>query len=222
MSAHVVHLVRGASSQDAYWSIIGILSSGRLVAQNSFGIAKSSAPVAASQRAVCFSEAPVEMLDRIARRRVPEGPRGWHGIGFTKEFMVERGGGPILYAYDGSPQSDAIRSMMRMALASPQPDKHPIWQLTPFIDSPGPYGGGAYFFEWEREWRHQGDLVFSPEDVAFLIMPEDYHEAARGFFEGAYYENTGPAYFCPYLDINWSRDRCLQELRRGSRPPGRR
>jgi hypothetical protein len=112
--------------------------------------------------------------------------------------------------------------MMRAALSVPKPSEHPIWKLTPFVDSPGSYGAGSYFFEWEREWRHVDDLAFSPKNVAFLIMPEDYHNAARGFFEEAHYEDTGPAYFCPYVDINWSRERCLNELKKGWSMPKRR
>ena len=103
---------------------------------------------------------------------------------------------------------------MSRALLSREPERDPIWALTPFIDFTGRHG--SYFFEWEREWRHVGNLIFYPEDVAFLIMPEEFHESAVDFFKEIRRENTGPAYFCPYIDANWSRERCAAALRAGS------
>ena len=77
-----------------------------------------------------------------------------------------------------------------------------IWKITPFIDAPGKYGKEerSYFFDWEREWRHVGPFSFRPEDVAFLLIPQEFHELARSFFEDCLYEHTGPSYLCPYVD----------------------
>jgi hypothetical protein len=91
----------------------------------------------------------------------------------------------------------------------------PIWRLTPLIDVPGAYKS-QYYFEWEREWRHVGDFSFDTGDVAFLVMPETFHKAARHFFAEAYTANIGPAYFCPFLDITWPRERILCALASGS------
>ncbi|CAA2136897.1 hypothetical protein [Methylobacterium bullatum] len=220
MSGHVVHVVRGASAREAYDNIISILADGRLEARNPFGAARGIAPDPAGQRCVCLSEMPVDQLGRIIARRLPPDRSAWHGIAFTKAFLAARGGGPILYAYDGTPQAQAMRALMRDAGRLPAPRLHPIWDLAPFVDLPG--RGGTYLFEWEREWRHVGDLRFSPEDVAFLLMPEEYHEAAWGFFEDARRENVGPAYFCPYLDATWPRQRWERALRERRGAPSRR
>jgi hypothetical protein len=77
--------------------------------------------------------------------------------------------------------------------------------VTPFIDAPGVYFHGSYFFEWEREWRKVGDFKFSTDDVAFLIIPEHQHQAAAAFFANARVENSGPAYDCPFIDAHWKR-----------------
>jgi hypothetical protein len=100
-----------------------------------------------------------------------------------------------------------------MAQASGYPSAS-IWSLTPLIDAPGSYGKIDYQFDWEREWRHVGPLSFTPEDVAFLLIPEELHSAAYGFFEEAQAQNLGPAYFCPYVDPLWSRDRILGALKK--------
>ena len=58
---------------------------------------------------------------------------------------------------------------------------------------------------------------FRPEDVSFLLIPEELHAAARHFFEGHLRENTGPAYLCTYVDPMWDRERILAVFAKGSR-----
>ena len=61
-----------------------------------------------------------------------------------------------------------------------------------------------------------GDLEFGPDDVAFLFLPAELHQAARSFFQDAIHEHTGPGYLCPYLDPLWS-DETLQVVFSDSR-----
>jgi len=209
MSDFVVHFTKaseGPRPKTPYDNIISILSMGRLQARNPFGLARNTAPAPESQCAVCFSETPLHQLSRLAGRRGP------YGIGFTKDFLIARGGGPVLYAYAGTPHARALQKLVDDARALPNPTVSLIWRVTPFVDLPGDYGGRSYRFEWEREWRHVGNLDFQPDDVAFLIIPEDLHEAARGFFEHARDENLGPAYLCPYIDPGWDRRRVRSAL----------
>jgi hypothetical protein len=160
-------------------------------------MAKSSAPAETYQNTACSSEVPLHLLRRLADRR------GQFGIGFTKEFMIARGAGPIFYACQGTQHANAL-----LRRAQEKTDIFdPIFNVTPFVDMPGTYGGRHYNFEWEREWRHRGHFRFRPEDVAFLIIPEHLHQRAWGFFETAQTENTGPVYFCPYIDPLWGLDR---------------
>ena len=137
-------------------------------------------------------------------------------FGFSKIFVMERGGGPVLYAYAGA---QAARELVQRALTGETPADNPIWRLTPFIDAPGDYGNSSYYFEWEREWRHVGNFSFDSNEVAFLILPEGLHEAARNFFAKAYIEHTGPAYFYPFLDLTWPRERVDSTLAAGSIAP---
>ncbi|GMU22601.1 MAG: hypothetical protein AMXMBFR13_26860 [Phycisphaerae bacterium] len=208
MSDYVVHFTKatetdGKSEYDNMMSIYGsqVLAPGR-----SFGIGRKHAPDPNSQFAVCFSEIPLHHLKRLAERRGP------YGIGFTKALARSRGAEPIWYLEKGNPTVEAVRALMNRALCSPDPTGDPIWLLTPFIDSPGEYPTGVYRFEWEREWRYSGRFEFDEKDVAFLIIPEDLHSAARSFFESAEYQNLGPAYLCPYIDPQWDRERVLAAL----------
>jgi len=200
MSDYVVHFTRDYHGRSAYDNMLGILSAGMLRAGNAFGIARQRAPYA-SQRAVCFSEIPMHLVSRLAARR------GEYGIGFTKVFLLERGGGPVWYVERDGRAAKALGRLMAFAQSGDPAVAASMWTITPFVDAPGDYANGTYRFEWEREWRHVGDLSFSVTDPAFLVIPERLHGAARVFFGNARAENTGPCYECPFLDPRWDRDR---------------
>lgn len=204
MSNFVVHFTKATEYGDDYCSIMGIYSQQLIFAENRFGIGKDKAPHESEQRAVCFSEIPPGHWDRLVKRRHTK-----FGLAFTKEFIQSRGGSPVWYAWKGSPVHQTLEHMMSLADGNPSA---PIWKLTPFIDAPGSYGNSDYRFDWEREWRHLGSLSFDPEDVAFLLIPEELHSAAYDFFDGAKTEKLGPTYICPYVDPLWSRERILKTL----------
>ena len=204
MSSYLVHFTRGGESNNDYISMMGILSSGTLKADKGFGIGRKRAPSSCPQKAVCLSEIPPGHWHRLEQRRATK-----YGIGFKKEFILSRGGAPIWYAWRDTAHYKALHEMM---LRAADDASDPIWQLTPMIDAPGLYRNTPYIFDWEREWRHIGSLRFKPSDVAFLLIPEDLHEAASGFFQTALDDHLGPAYFCPYLDPAWDRDKIASAL----------
>ncbi|MEL7738169.1 abortive infection system antitoxin AbiGi family protein [Citromicrobium bathyomarinum] len=200
MSKYVVRFAKEAPPKTAYDNAISILFEQRIIAANAFGAGRHLAP---ARKSVCFSEVPLHHLQRLAD------VRGQHGIGFRKEYLVQRGGGPILYAYKDTKQALAINAM---AHAAENNADSPVWDLAAFVDLPGTYGKSKYLFEWEREWRHVGDLHFSETDPAFLIIPEKLHEAAEGFFHSAKVDNLGPSYDCPFIDPYWDEERIANAL----------
>lgn len=204
MSNYVVHFTSGGPEVDDCSTMMCIYSSRQLIPGHRYGIGRSYAPLSSEQRAVCFSEIPPGQWNRLVERRGTK-----YGLAFSKQFIISQGGGPIWYAWKDTPHWQALQTMMDDA--SSDPDAL-VWRITPMIDAPGTYRGQDYEFEWEREWRHVGPLSFEPEDVAFLLIPEELHSAARGFFEDAYHENLGPAYFCPYVDLSWNRERIIEAL----------
>lgn len=201
MSPYVVHFAKEGHGHSAYLNALSILSSQRIEARSKFGAGRLLPP---ARKSVCFSEVPLHHLQRIAKER------GEHGIGFRKELIVARGGGPILYAYKDSAHAHAIRSMTEDQKHDPS---HPIWSLAPFVDLPGVYGYATYLFEWEREWRIVGDFAFDPAEAAFLIIPEGLHSLARSFFDDAEAENVGPNYKCKFIDPYWSEERVAAALK---------
>ncbi|QOZ07512.1 abortive infection system antitoxin AbiGi family protein [Bradyrhizobium sp. CCBAU 51765] len=195
MSDYVVHFARDYEQKSAYENVLSILASRVIKAKNPFGLVREKAPDPKSQRVVCFSEIPLHRLRRLAEARSE------YGVVFRKDFVIHRGANPIMYAYKDHDVTAALKKIAKGAKKDPD---HPIWTITPFVDAPGKYGNSTYFFEWEREWRKIGHFKFSEDDVAFLIIPESSHKAARGFFDNAKIENLGPCYDCPFIDPFWS------------------
>jgi len=208
-SEFVTHFTKPTQFGSAYQNQISICSSRQLIAANPFGIGRNKSPNTASQQCVCFSEVPLHCLTRIAQRR------SRYGIGFKKEFVRSKGAMPIWYVEKDSSQHLSIQKLMSEAQMNPLLGAHAIWNLTPFIDVPGNHPTGSYRFEWEREWRCVGDFAFSELDVAFLVIPEDLHLSACGFFREARDANTGPFYGCPYIDSNWDAVRVAHAVREG-------
>ena len=207
MSEYVVHFTKDGQ-RPAYDQMMSILSSRRLEAGGPFGIARGLGGPNFTQRSVCFSEVPLDRLDRLVERR------SRYGIGFIQEALLAAGGGRVWYVNKDTALADAVQMLRSEKVGPPMATDSPFWRLTPFIDLPGEYGGTPYRFEWEREWRVPGDFAFDTQDVAFLFIPGELHDAARAFFRDAGSENTGPAYNCPLLDPLWGDD-AIQEALRG-------
>ena len=86
MSDYVVHFTKPSARSSAYDVMLSILASGQLRASGPYGIAAGIAPDPDGQKVVCFSEAPLDALNRIVRAR------GLYGIAFSKRFLIARGG----------------------------------------------------------------------------------------------------------------------------------
>ena len=121
-----------------------------------------------TQKSVCLSEVPLDLLDRLERRR------GSWGLGFTKASFVAEGGAPLWYVEIDSQIAHALaRIQQSLENAEQRRDWH---RITPFIDKVGAFPNGTvYQFEWEREWRVPRRLEFSPGCPAFLFAPASEH-----------------------------------------------
>lgn len=198
MSEYVVHFAKAARSADEYSVMLKILSEGRILPSGPFGAARKLRELGDSQRSACFSEIPLDLLERLIKRR-----DSLYGVGFRQDLLTAKGGARVWYLDKDGSAAGSFQTVVRDAMTGGIDPNDPIWKITPFVDYPGEYGGTQYRFEWEREWRVPGGLEFTPDDVAFLFIPEDLHAAAWAFFEEAQRDNSGPAYFCPYVDPRW-------------------
>jgi hypothetical protein len=211
MSEHLVHFTkpRAGDSEDdrGYSPMMSILYDRVLrTGEAPFGAARRITALGGSQRVVCFSEIPLGQLARLVERR------SRYGIGFRKDILVAKGTSPLWYLDNESPHASVVREIIRAKVAEGVDPADPFWQLTPLIDHPGVYNGRSYRFEWEREWRAIGEVRFTPDEVAFLFIPEELHLAARQFSADVKVENSGPHYECPFIDAAWPGERIEQAL----------
>lgn len=154
LSSYLIHMTR--TPED----LASILVTGRLEARSSFGLAGKRPEHAGTHRSVCLTETPASELGRFADKRP-------YGLVFTREFIRSQGGQPVWYVRYGSPAFDALLNEINRPRAGDGASR--FFELTPFIDMSKKDG---YEFEWEREWRVNGDIVFGWDDVAFLITPD--------------------------------------------------
>lgn len=155
-----------------------LLYEGRIKAIPTFGTGRR--PI------VAFTESSqASVLRLIAEGRY----RPW-GIGFTKQFVFERGGGPVLYvrgdewdeataALPDPARARAVRFWPGATWENGDPLLFDAEQLPDTLANPS---------EWlhEREWRVPQDLAFGWEDVSFLIVPA----ADWALLEAQQYENA--------------------------------
>ena len=192
MSDYVVHFTKDNAGVSAYDSMISVLASGNIEARSSFGCATNVNGLGQSQHCACLSEIPLDMLDRLVERRSK------YGIGFHQRTVLPKGAGRVWYLDQGTPHRDAMQSLVSSAMTGGVELTDALWRVTPFADNTAP----NYHFEWEREWRIPGGLVFAPSDVAFLFVPESLHPQAAAFLATGG-GGAGPAYTCPILDPLW-------------------
>lgn len=190
---------------DGYHNMMRILAEGRIrpVAEP-HGAAKEIVELVEQHRPACFSEIPLHLLERLVENRSE------YGIGFSQQLLLMKGGGRVWYLEDDSNPAEALRDLITER-AKELNVGDPLWRLTPLIDFPSeeiPLSD----YRWEREWRVPGGLVFTPDEVAFLFIPDDLHDQARQFFANAEAERLGPAYNCPYIDTGWDRDQIARKL----------
>lgn len=203
MSDYVSHFTKDSQGLSAYAAMLSILASGRIRAFNSFGCATNVTGLEATQTCACFSEIPLDMLDRLVARR------SRYGIGFHQLTLIPKGASRVWYLDPATPTRAAVNGLVRTAMTGGVDLNDDIWRLTPFADNVA----DNYHFEWEREWRVVGDLAFAPEDVAFLFIPGEQHDDARAFLvDGG--RGAGPAYNCPLLDPLWTDEQLQEVLRR--------
>lgn len=147
---------------DAQQRLLHIVVDQRIRAFQTFG---SGAPV------VCMTESTRSAVTTLIRARRYEPC----GIGFSKQFVFERNGGPALYIRgDEWPTVDALPQPMRSRAVRywPGADADDGEIIPDYLANPS---------DWlqEREWRVPGDLTFGWDNVKFLIVP---HYAWQTFY----------------------------------------
>lgn len=166
MSEFVVHFTKASDDRCALDSLCAILGDAEVRPSGPFGWAKGLVALGDTQKAACFSEIPLDLLDRLISRR------SLYGIGFHQSVLLGRGGGRVWYVDRHSRVGSALNTRLMNEVGQWGSE---LWAFTTFIDQPYDDQTGAYRFEWEREWRVPRGLAFDLDDVAFVFAPEQEH-----------------------------------------------
>ena len=210
MSDFVVHFTRYGNVAP-FDTLEQILHSLEVKAMLPFGMARNMVAVTPTQKSACFSEIPLDMLTRLVSHM-----RSSYGLGFHQSLIVSQGGGRVWYADKAGAIAQSLAKLNARALGPPFNPDDPFWEISPFIDQPGDYGG-RYRFEWEREWRVPGGLTFTDRELKFVFAPEEDHILVDGIFE--YLDHFEIADInCPIIDPLWPEQRIQEELELISKP----
>ena len=123
MARHECHVVHFTPSVE---SLLSIVSEGLVRPSGPFGRGMSIADVAERHLSACFSERPLDLIDRLMSRH------GRYGVGFLKKYSVESGGARVWYLEKGHPPDTALFALVGQLLRD-RNFQSEMWSLTPFI-----------------------------------------------------------------------------------------
>lgn len=157
ISDSLIHFTKAATFEDALGMLLTIVGEGRLVA--------GSGMIRGGYRCVCFTEAP---LPAVANGLVNAGSFTQYapfGLMFSKRWIYERGGRPVIYQADAEFQQLSEAARWRHVRYEPT--------ATPPID-----------FTWEREWRiYQDELYFAPNEAALVVPNAEWESFVFGIWD---------------------------------------
>lgn len=150
LSDRLVHLTKG---EEAFETFVHILNDKALKGGNGF--------IKGGHKCVCFSEAPISKLPQVLSTPHDTIKYRPYGFIFTKRWVFEKGGRPVIYQPDGD--YDIL----------PLEKKHlhvRFWLSETYqVDH-----------TWEREWRIKTDkLDFTPADTTLLIPTRNVSDALK-------------------------------------------
>lgn len=228
LSTFLVHFTRdsedGTTSRENLKSILkGRVLEARKVYGMASTLASKHAEIADTQKAVCFTETPLEhawmMCSDIEKRQVRfDG----YGIAFTKTYARRSGVNPVWYL-DITREEYGFRDWLtnpvnRMVndlesiiqnVGPSEAARADILRLTPFMEQMGPMNnGGQKEFWWEREWRKVGSFLFQPRHIVVVFAPESEHTELGEFVARRYEDEKIPR----FVDATWGLERMIAAL----------
>ena len=121
MSEYVVHFAKDDPGRtSAYDSMLKILGSGKIHAYTPFGAARSLDVLEDTQKSACFSEIPLDRLNRLVARR------SQYGIGFRQDVLVRAGGARVWYLDNDGKPATAFRELKAQFVRSLMDTESPM------------------------------------------------------------------------------------------------
>jgi hypothetical protein len=157
ISDSVIHFTKAATYEEALQVLLTIVGEGRL--------AGGTGKIRGGYRCVCFTEAPLPAVANGLVNTDSFTRYSPFGLMFSKQWLYERGGRPVIYQSDAEFHQMSEDSRWRHVRYEPS--------ATPPID-----------FTWEREWRVQCDeLQFSASQVALVVPNQEWRDFVFGIWD---------------------------------------
>lgn len=157
ISDSVIHFTKAATYEEALQALLTIVGEGRL--------AGGTGMIRGGYRCVCFTEAPLPAVASGLVNTDSFSRYSPFGLMFSKHWLYERGGRPVIYQSDAEFHQMSEGSRWRHVRYEPS--------VVPPID-----------FTWEREWRIQCDeLQFSPSQVALVVPNQEWRDFVFGIWD---------------------------------------
>ena len=224
LDSFLVHLTKDVPRQGAEEKVtarenlISIIRDNRIEARSNFGFAKTLAEKGSinkwSQKAVCFTETPLEHLHLLVEKI--EGRRHHftsYGIVITKKFARENNVNPVWYVENNSDLGKVRQTFFNNILRryETEPELGSFFQITPYIETMGHVQNlnlNTEFdieFWWEKEWRKIGDFDLPAKYI--VLCPEDDIKEIQAL---AMKEND--LNWWPCIDPVWSMEQIIASL----------
>jgi hypothetical protein len=218
LSTFLVHLTRATGDRSALENLVSICAARTLEARTPVGWMRSiddpEDVERQTQRAVCFTETPLEHVHALAGRitlwgRERSFPLEPYGVAISKMAARRIGVNPVWYV-DMTPGRDwtlyaALNALAVEAQESSAFHEHPAARIFPFVEKMGRWdnNGRIREFSWEREWRHCGPLRLPSSGIIWLCPSSDIAELRARVGERASY---------PWIDPTWGLERIIAHL----------
>lgn len=150
ISDKLIHFTKGDTLESAFTTLRKIINECCLIGGTRF--------VKGGYKCVCFSEAPLALLEHGLLNSSAYSRYSPFGVTFEKRWIFEQGGRPVIYQpdseYDGLPESHKWRHVRYEPCTEESTD-----------------------FTWEREWRMHAEVVrFTPLVAAIVVPDRDWAE----------------------------------------------
>ncbi|EIJ41946.1 Protein of unknown function (DUF2743) [Beggiatoa alba B18LD] len=182
LSQFIIHLTRDTGNKSARENLISILGTKTILACNPHSmfsplIDRLNYTEKQQLNVACFTEIPLHQLHLLVReiqgRQIKLKP---YGLVFKKEFILQKGGHPVLYINSYFGNLTVNEAMKRLFLPFFREKSYRFTEevraIMPFLS----IMNEQYDFSWEREWRVLGNFEFEHKDIAALVLPSTGEE----------------------------------------------
>ena len=152
----------------------------------------------------CYTEVPLQLIHRLVGK-IPGRQFCFepYGLVFTRQFILENDGEPVVYVNGYGPAKKALNSVSALYDAAVSEDgvQRRLYGILPFVN----IMSKTYDFSWEREWRVKGRLEFTLGDIYCVILPAEGAEKIRDKLQ---------ANKVPCINPSYSPERIAEEIAR--------